>query len=146
MGSNKVRIGWGAVSGGVFANIDGTAVGTLVRNVSAFAGQNDVLYASGSAPLFACRAWVSFLGTSGAMYGAGNVSSVTRTGTGSYVVNFTTAMPSSGYAAVVGGNNSETNNGYIVVQYQATTQVGVNSRNSGGFSDGSIINVAIFHH
>ena len=56
--------------------------------------------ATGSAPIFACRAWVNFNGqtTPPTIRASGNVSSVTRNGTGDYTVNFTTAMPDANYA------------------------------------------------
>jgi hypothetical protein len=49
---------------------------------------------TGTAPLYMCRAWVNFNGTTspGTIRASGNVSSVTRNGTGDYTVNFTTAM------------------------------------------------------
>jgi hypothetical protein len=54
---------------------------------------------SGTAPSFLCRAWVNFNGTGTvAINASGNVSSVTDNGTGSYTVNFTTAMPDANYA------------------------------------------------
>ena len=58
--------------------------------------------ASGSAPVYACRAWVNFDGTltSGNIRASGNVSSVVRNGTGNYTVNFTTAMPDANYAPI----------------------------------------------
>ena len=60
--------------------------------------------ASGSAPVYACRAWVNFNGTGTvAIRASGNVSSITDNGTGSYTVNFTTAMPDANYSAVVTG-------------------------------------------
>lgn len=43
------------------------------------------------------RAWVSFNGTTGAIYSAFNVSSVTRNGAGDYTVNFSSAMPDANY-------------------------------------------------
>jgi hypothetical protein len=66
---------------------------------------------TGSAPAYACRAWVNFDGTrdsSGAVSSAntnrfirssGNVTSVLRNGTGDYTVNFTTAMSDANYSA-----------------------------------------------
>ena len=63
-------------------------------------------------PLFGCRAWVNFNGTSTtsissedccAIRASGNVSKVVRNGTGDYTVNFTTAMPDANYA-IVGSN------------------------------------------
>jgi len=145
MGTNKVYIGWGSAAPGQFKlQVDTTPAGTMVRHLVTPEGQNDSLYAPGSPPLYACRAWVNFDGATAAIRGAGNVSSVSRFGAGAYGVNFAVAMPDANYATTVGGNNSEGNNGYIVVNYQATTQVGVLSRNRDGFSDGSIINVAVF--
>ena len=57
--------------------------------------------ASGSAPVYACRAWVKFdaIGTL-TINGSGNVSSVTDTGTGTYEVNFTNNMPDTNYAVI----------------------------------------------
>jgi len=60
--------------------------------------------ASGSAPVYACRAWVNFNGTGTvAIRASGNVSSITDNGVGDYTVNFTTAMPDVNYAGVWGG-------------------------------------------
>jgi hypothetical protein len=58
--------------------------------------------ASGSAPVYACRAWVNFNGTGTvAIRASGNVSSITDNGAGDYTVNFTTAMPDINYTTVV---------------------------------------------
>jgi len=59
---------------------------------------------SGTAPIFAARAWVNFDGTTATpstIRGSGNVSSITRNTTGDYTVNFTTAMPDANYTTVV---------------------------------------------
>jgi hypothetical protein len=62
--------------------------------------------ASGSAPVYACRAWVNFNGTGTvAIRASGNVSSITDNGTGDYTVNFTTAMSDVNYAPVGTGEN-----------------------------------------
>ena len=64
------------------------------------AGVKTALNASGTAPVYACRAWVNFNGTGTvAIRASGNVSSITDNGTGNYKVNFTTAMPDANYAA-----------------------------------------------
>ena len=58
---------------------------------------------TGSAPMFACRAWVNFNGTGTvAIRASGNVSSITDNGTGDYTINFTTAMPDANYAVIPG--------------------------------------------
>lgn len=51
----------------------------------------------GTAPMHAVRAWVTF-NTAGTIVQAGNVSSVTRLGTGRWRVNFGTNMPVAGFA------------------------------------------------
>jgi hypothetical protein len=56
----------------------------------------------GSAPLYACRAWVNFNGTGTvAIRASGNVSSVTDVGVGNYKVNFATAMEDENYSAII---------------------------------------------
>jgi len=81
----------------------------LTGNVAA-ARITDALNASGSAPVYACRAWVNFNGTGTvAIRASGNVSSITDNGTGNYTVNFTTAMPDANYSAeVVAGDAGDT--------------------------------------
>ena len=108
---------------------------------------------SGSAPSYTCRAWVNFNGTTspGTIRASGNVSSVTKNGTGDYTVNFTTAMPDANYginafaqtnigvqsaAYIFGGTNTG---------YQTTTSVRVISlaTNSGGFLQDNWVSVSI---
>lgn len=51
------------------------------------------------------KAWVNFNGQGTvAIRGSFNVSSITDNGTGDYTINFTTAMPNSNYAAIVGSS------------------------------------------
>lgn len=59
-----------------------------------------LLNASGSAPVFAARAWANFNGTNGSIRASGNIASITRTSTGKYTVTFTTAMPDTNYAVI----------------------------------------------
>jgi len=59
----------------------------------------DSLNATGSAPVYACRAWVNFDGTGTvSISDSGNVSSITDNGTGDFTVNFATAMPDGNYS------------------------------------------------
>lgn len=68
--------------------------------------------ASGSAPVYACRAWVNFNGTGTVSINAsGNVSSITDNGTGNYTINFSNAMPDNKYV-VAGSNAGSTLTGY----------------------------------
>lgn len=78
------------------------------------------LNASGSAPIYAARAWVNFNGTGTvAIRASGNVSSITDNGTGDYTVNFTTAMPDADYSlqGTLGPSGVGTNN-YLIRGYQ----------------------------
>jgi hypothetical protein len=65
---------------------------------------------TGSAPMFAARAWVNFDGTGTvAIRANGNVSSITDNGVGRYTVNFTTAMVDAEYAVTIAGRKSDSN-------------------------------------
>ena len=57
--------------------------------------------ATGSAPVYACRAWVKFSGNNGEVFANGNVSSVTENVVGDYTINFTEAMEDIEYAFVL---------------------------------------------
>ena len=71
--------------------------------------------ASGSAPVYAARAWVNFNGTGTvAIRASGNVSSITDNGTGDYTVNFTASMQDTSYATIVSG---DAYNGYTSIGY-----------------------------
>jgi hypothetical protein len=67
---------------------------------------------SGTAPIYMCRAWVNFDGTTspGTIRASGNVSSVTRNATGDYTINFTTAMPDANYSTNVTNGSDTTGN------------------------------------
>ena len=71
------------------------AAGTDTARAITPAGLRGGLNATGTAPVYACRAWVNFDGTSGSMGSGranGNVSSITDSGIGLYIVNFATAI------------------------------------------------------
>ena len=115
---------------------------------------------SGSAPIYAARAWVNFNGTSTvAIRASGNVSSITDNGTGDYTVNFTTAMPDANYSPTFGGSLaagvSTLGNAWFVGMQVAsaggapitktTSAMRIATANGGtGITDTPDINVAIF--
>jgi hypothetical protein len=68
-------------------------VSTLNDDTGVLATQNGM---SGIA-----KAWVNFNGSTAAIRGSFNVSSVTRTATGTYTINFTTAMPDTNYSVAL---------------------------------------------
>ena len=94
-----------STSTGLVQSADTSGIITLQNN-----GTNAVTVDSGNlqfnsgygsvATAYGCRAWVNFNGIGTvAIRGSGNVSSVTDAGTGSYIVNLTTAMPDVNYCA-----------------------------------------------
>ena len=97
----------GLVSGGL---PDATITSAELASNAVDSQTLTLLNASGSAPVYACRAWVNFNGTGTvAIRASGNVSSITDNGTGIYTVNFSAAMPDTNYCAVgslIGGTTS----------------------------------------
>jgi hypothetical protein len=53
------------------------------------------------------KAWVAFTGATAVIKSAFNVSSVTRTSTGSYTINFTTAFANTNYSPVVASTDMQ---------------------------------------
>ena len=70
---------------------------------------------TGNPPVFGIRAWVNLVGATGVISAQGNIATVTRTGTGSYNVAFTTPMPDSNYIVTLGWGRSA--NGNVQVAY-----------------------------
>jgi hypothetical protein len=108
---------------------------------------------TGSAPLYACRAWVNFNGTGTvAIRASGNVSSITDNGMGDYTVNFTTAMPDANYSMSGSGRRpDEFNQGLIVgeartgLATRTTSALRITVAASNGFLyDGDVVSVQIF--
>jgi len=97
----------GTLAGSANFTFNGTTA-----TASALSVTNNLSFNSGygsSAVAYGCRAWVNFDGTgTPAIRASGNVSSITDNGTGTYVVNLTTAMPDTNFAAVSNSNNGTT--------------------------------------
>ena len=71
-----------------------------------------------------CRAWVQFVGSTGVKNGTFNVSSVTRSATGQYLLAFVNAMPNINYSVTVGSANASTSNqGFVQIFSNAGTIV-----------------------
>jgi hypothetical protein len=120
---------------------------------------------TGSAPSYACRAWVNFDGTrdtTGAVSTAntnrfirssGNVTSVLRNGLGDYTITFTTAMSDANYVTIANTNQVALGNvssgttirgvdSSFILSSSVRIETGSNS--SGANADVTVINVAIF--
>ena len=77
------------------------AYGTLQTDVI---NSSTGLFSTQNAYQGIAKAWVNFAGATGTITGSFNVSSITRTSTGYYTVNLTTAMPSTAYAVCANGS------------------------------------------
>ena len=103
--------------------------------------------ASGTAPIYACRAWVNFNGVGTiAIRSSGNVSSITDGGAGLYTVNFTTAMQDANYVMTQACSREAIATGLSAyINAQLTTSVSMDIRSGGGtITDTSIVCLAFF--
>jgi hypothetical protein len=139
------------------------AAPTIASTAEAVAGTNNTNFitplrmregfnASGSAPVYACRAWVNFNGTTspGTIRASGNVSSVTKNATGDYTVNFTTAMPDANYV-ICGSAAGNTLNMWSTTPADVTTartttaaRIVTTVQNGVAAVDSTVVNIAIF--
>ena len=117
------------------------------------------LNSTGTAPIYAARAWVNFNGTGTvAIRASGNVSSITDNAVGNYTVNFTTAMPDANYVVVGTGSGGAGKGAQGIVVFAealATTnsyssktasavQVLSTDNNTDALNDAFSANIAIF--
>lgn len=119
--------------------------GTFITSASIAASLN----ATGSAPLYACRAWVNFNGTGViAIRGSGNVSSITDVSVGNYYINFTTAMPDANYVGVVPTTDNGSLRTAASIENANTTasqiSIAVVSQMTNTLTDSARVDVAIF--
>jgi hypothetical protein len=83
----------------------GTNTTQLATTAMVHSAITNDLHVTGTAPMYACRAWVNFDGTGTvAIRASGNVSSITDNGVGDYAINFITAMPDANYAVTANRN------------------------------------------
>lgn len=127
-GSTLNLSGKGAVSGVATQTeaVAGTDNTTLMTPLNLRQGLN----ASGSAPIFACRAWGT-CDASGNFVSGGNVASIS--GLNPTTVTFTTAMQDANYSVVLGGFGGESNTRYPHIRSKTTTGFTMaNGANTGG--------------
>ena len=130
-------------------NANSTAFGQVSGQRLAQAVKNN-LNAAGSAPMYACRAWVNFNGTGTvAIRASGNVSSITDNGTGDYTLNFRTPTPDANYCVTGSTVRRDGRKGLgdfgVRTGSIAVGSVGVRSGQGGGYlEDANTVSVAIF--
>ena len=139
---------WEAVPSATIASTAEAEAGTNNTNFITPLRMREGFNASGSAPVYACRAWVNFNGTGTvAIRASGNVSSITDNGTGDYTVNFTTAMPDANYGLSGSAGSSGTGNVVGSVQTNSLTASNIRivvSQHNIGLVDREFVTVAIF--
>ena len=134
------------------------STGTVLNDQSNIEAQvKTATNASGSAPVYACRAWVNFNGTGTvAIRASGNVSSITDNGVGDYTVNFATAMSDGNYSVSGCGQLDQTTTDATTGLWGiyrgsaaniSTTSVRLSARNTGavtGLNDLAVVTFAAF--
>ena len=101
---------------------------------------------SGTAPIYGCRAWCTFNGTTAgtnAPTSGGNVSTVTRNSAGSYSINLTTAMSDALYSTQCTTSRSAGSWAYLGASTSSVVNI-VTYNSAGTPTDSDQINVAIF--
>lgn len=104
--------------------------------------------ASGEAPIFAARAVVQFVGSTGVISTQRNVASVVRTAEGRYTITFTVPMQNNLYMTMVsvsqGASGGAMSGGVDLTSPQAPESVNVRVRSPDGDTDPARVTVAIF--
>jgi hypothetical protein len=162
--------GYLKVNGSTAATLTTSGItGNLVGNVTGNADTATKLAGTtGSAPSYACRAWVNFDGTKDTteatstantnrlIRASGNVSSVLRNAIGDYTITFTTAMSDANYSitiTTVGTSNTASSiNGVVKGAYtsgasnktSSAVSILTGPTSSNGTFDVAEVNVAIF--
>ena len=136
-----------------------TAIDSSVTMSANQSAVKTAINASGSAPIYACRAWVNFNGNgdfstnpgTAMIRDSGNVSSIGSTSTGQYTVNFTTAMAHANYSGSMYQNGSTNtgltnfNNGFAGgFGSFTTTSCGVGTHHTSAYTNAEQILVCIF--
>jgi len=126
-------------SGGAISGTTASFSGNVILGSSVLAAP------TGTAPSYLCRAWVNFNGTGTvAIRASGNVSSITDGGTGTYTINFTTAMPDADYAVSISTGYAGANDGYGVSGTPATGNFIINRSVNGALADAALMYAAVF--
>ena len=131
-GANTVRIGTGGSPG---LEIDST------QNLKFNSGFGSTTTAYG------CRVWINFIGATAVIRGSGGVSSLTRPSAGTYIINYTTTMPDTGYAALATKQSVASNSDcqlYDLFASRTTTSSTWVNVEGAAVADSANINIAFF--
>ena len=144
---------------GAAPTFQAAAAGTIASTAEAEAGTNNTnlitplrmregFNASGTAPVYACRAWVNFNGQGVvAIRDSGNVSSITDIAVGRFGINFAVAMPDANYAFSGSTGNIGATSAARSVNPDgtySTTRLDIRTVFTGTAVDDTVSNVVIF--
>ena len=106
-------------------------------------GASTWISAAGGASSGTAVAWVNFDGDTGTIRASKNVSSVSGAGTGGYAINFTTALPSTGYSVTVSAGYTSADCYSGLTGGISTTSVGVYTYRAGNFTPMPVVCVTV---
>lgn len=150
LAENASSTGVLAVVGGGTGVTTSTGTGNVVLSTSptlTTPNINSAQFAtvSGTAPLYACRAWVNFNGTGTiAIRASGNVSSITDGGVGIYTVNFTTAFTDTSFAPNVSVDIYTTAHGTIGIDTFTTSSFRIRMEQNAAAFDSTFVCASVF--
>jgi hypothetical protein len=96
------------------------------------------------------KAWVRFTGSTGGVLASYNVSSVTRSTTGQYAINFTNAFADANYSCTLATPQSSNGTNYVYVNYSTLTASAANilmtpsGSGGGGLTDPATVSASFF--
>jgi hypothetical protein len=96
---------------------------------------------------YGCRVWINFIGATAVIRGSGGVSSLTRPSAGTYIINYTTTMPDTGYAALATKQSVASNSDcqlYDLFASRTTTSSTWVNVEGAAVADSANINIAFF--
>ena len=130
------------------AEFNGT-IGTSATGSANLGVVKTAINASGSAPIYAVRAWGNFDGTGSSPFtarGSANISSITKTSTSIYTVTFNTAMEDENYAVLAVSVSSTADRILVRIKNRAAGSFDLISNNN-SFNDATAneIHFAVVH-
>jgi len=129
------------------ADIAGSAVTTAKVNAASITAAKLDGAQTGSAPIFGARAWCRFNGTTtgtNAPTAGGNVSTVARTGSGIYVITFTTPIDDANYCVQANATYTNLVSAATYISTVSTSSCTITHAENGALADTSQMHVVIF--
>lgn len=138
-----------------FSSSAENAAGTVEDKSVDPLGVREAFNATGTAPVYACRAWCNFngtgtIGTNQTIRASGNIASVYKNGTGDYTITFSTAMPDANFCLTIGASSTTWSGGgnvygsYSGAAFTTTTARFILRNDTATAADGEAVTFAVF--